>query len=124
MSALKQFEKQQFINLETYRKNGKAVKTPVWFVQDGNALRIWTQSDSGKVKRIRRDEKVRIVPSTASGEALGQWMDTQAKVLKEAQEVQHTVSLFKKKYGVMFYMFRLLGKLRGATYTTVYVELN
>lgn len=124
MNTLSQFEKQQYINLETYRKNGETVKTPVWFAQDGNTLRVWTQADSGKIKRIRRDGKVRITPSTASGEALGEWVEAQAKVMEEAHEISQTISLFKRKYGIMFNMFGLLGKIRGATYTTIRVELN
>ena len=37
-NALKQFEKQQFLNIETFRKNRQGVKTPVWFAQDGDRL--------------------------------------------------------------------------------------
>ena len=27
---------QQYLNIETFRKNGVGVKTPVWFVQEGD----------------------------------------------------------------------------------------
>lgn len=42
MTLLQQFENQQFLNLETFRKNGIGVKTPVWFVQDGETLYVRT----------------------------------------------------------------------------------
>ena len=48
---LKQFEDQEFLGLETFRKNGIGVKTPVWFAQEGDMLCIWTVGDSGKIKR-------------------------------------------------------------------------
>lgn len=31
-TALHSFENQAYMNLETYRKNGEGVKTPVWMV--------------------------------------------------------------------------------------------
>lgn len=123
-NALKQFEKQQYLNLETFRKNGQGVKTPVWFAQDGDTLRIWTQADSGKVKRIHRDGNVRIVPSTASGEPTGEWAEAHAKVLEDTREVDFTARLFKKKYGIMFNLFGAMGKLRRAKYTTIQVEIH
>jgi uncharacterized protein len=123
-NTLKQFEKQQYLNIETFRKNGQGVKTPVWFAEDEETLRIWTQADSGKLKRIRRDGKVRITPSTASGEPLGKWTDANAAVLESSEEVNHTVNLFKKKYGFMFHVFGLFGKMRGATYATIRINVN
>lgn len=121
-NALKQFEKQQYLNIETFRKNGQGVRTPVWFAQDGATLHLWTQANSGKVKRIRSNGKVRINPSTASGETLGEWTDVNATILDDVQDINHAVRLFKKKYGTMFDLFGFIGKLRGAKYTTIRIE--
>lgn len=44
---LARFENQQFMNLETFRKNGEGVKTPVWFVLDNNIIYV----RSGKYSR-------------------------------------------------------------------------
>ncbi|MFN8433284.1 MAG: PPOX class F420-dependent oxidoreductase [Anaerolineales bacterium] len=124
MKNIEQFENQQYLNIETFRKNGQGVKTPVWFARDGETLRIWTQADAGKAKRIRQDGKVRIVPSTASGEPVGEWTDAKAAVLVSSEEVQHTAALFKQKYGLMFNVFGVMGKLRGAKFITIQVELG
>jgi len=121
MTRLEQFKNHQYMTLETFRKNGAGVKTPVWFAQDGNALRIWTENRTGKVKRIRRDGKVRIVPSTASGEPLGEWTEANAIVLETPEEVKYTKSLFHQKYGWMFNMFAFLGKMRGGNFITLKV---
>jgi hypothetical protein len=43
------FQNQQYLSLETFRKNGQGVKTPVWFAQDGEVLYIWTQTDSAHI---------------------------------------------------------------------------
>ena len=103
---LKQFEKQNYLNIETFRKNGQGVKTPVWFVQDGETLRVWTYAGSGKVKRIRRDGSVRVVPCTATGESQGEWVSAQAVVDDSPEAIQYVESLMKKKYGFMFLFFR------------------
>lgn len=118
---LKPFETQQYLNLETFRKNGEGVKTPVWFVQDGDGLLVWTQADSGKVKRVRKNGKARVAPSTASGEPLGEWTDAQARADHSEAALNHAVKLFKQKYGLMFRAFATMGKLRKAKYTTIKV---
>ncbi len=46
---------EKYILLTTFRKDGRAVPTPVWAVRDGEALAVWTRADSGKVKRIRHN---------------------------------------------------------------------
>ena len=122
--TLQTFNDQQYMNIETFRKNGQGVKTPVWFARDGETLRVWTESGSGKAKRIRRDGRVRIAPSTGSGQPLGEWMDAHAIPDDSPEALSHVVKLFKKKYGVMFSLFGLLGKMRSATYTTLTVRIS
>ena len=121
---LQAFENQQFLTIETFRKNGQGVKTPVWFAQEGETLRVWTESGSGKAKRIRRDGRVRIAPSSGSGQPLGAWGDAHAVADASPEAVAHVVQLFKKKYGLMFSVFGLLGKMRSATYTTLTVRIS
>jgi len=53
MTGLDLLVGQQYLNLETFRKNGMGVKTPVWFVQEGDTFFIRTMASSGKVKRVR-----------------------------------------------------------------------
>ena len=67
-SRLAQFADQQYLNLETYRKDGRAVRTPVWFAEDeGGVLYLRTVKDAGKVKRIRRQARVRVAPCDMAG---------------------------------------------------------
>ena len=121
---LQAFNDQQYMNIETFRKNGQGVKTPVWFARDGETLRVWTESGSGKAKRIRRDGRVRIAPSSGSGQPLGAWADAHAVAEDSPETLSHVVKLFKKKYGLMFSVFGLLGKMRSATYTTLTVRIS
>jgi len=120
--SLKAFEKQQYLNLETFRKNGQGVKTPVWFAQAGEALYIWTESTSGKAKRARNNPQVNVVPSRGDGAPLGEWVPATVSRDDSPEAVKKVRGLFAKKYGLAFQAFALLGKLRQAQYTTLKIE--
>ncbi len=64
---ISQFLNQKYINLETYRRNGQAVLTTVWFVMDAGTIYIRTDMNSGKVKRIKNNPNIRITPSGVRG---------------------------------------------------------
>ena len=124
MSYLSQFEKQQYLNLETLRKNGNAIKTPVWFVQDGDNLIVWTEVSAGKAKRIRNTAAVRINPCKSDGTVLGEWVPATARVDDSSQALEHLKGLMSKKYGFAFAAFGLMGKLRRSTYTSIHIQLS
>lgn len=113
------FQNQKYLAIETFRKNGQGVRTPVWFAQEGDAFFVWTEASSGKAKRIRRDGRVRIAPSTGAGEALGEWTEARAQADDSPEALRHIQALMRKKYGVSFDLFGLLGKLRKAKYTSI-----
>ena len=124
--TLNQFEKQKYLTIETFRKNGEGVKTPVWFVEDGETLLVWTQAGSGKAKRIRSDGTVRVAPSTGSGEPVGEWLPAHAQADASPETVQRVEKMMKKKYGIMFNIFGFLGKFRmrgGDKYTAIKIQV-
>ncbi|HEX6871814.1 MAG TPA: PPOX class F420-dependent oxidoreductase [Micromonosporaceae bacterium] len=84
----------------TYRKDGRAVPTPTWVVRDGEALAIWTISDSGKVKRIRRSSQVLIGPCDARGRPTGEQVPARAAILDQAG-TEHVRDLLRRKYGLL-----------------------
>jgi PPOX class probable F420-dependent enzyme len=82
----------------TYRKDGRAVPTPVWVVRDGDALAIWTVTDAGKVKRIRRDGTVLVGPCDVRGRPTGEQVPGRATVL-DADGTARVRDLLRRKYG-------------------------
>ena len=119
---LEQFKDQKFINLETFRKSGVGVKTPVWFVEEQGVFYVWTQADSWKAKRIRNNASVKLAPSTASGEPLGEWVDAQATADASPEALKYATKLMRKKYGLAFQGFRLMGKMNKAQHTSIKIE--
>lgn len=111
MSELEQFKDQEFLNLETFRKSGIGVKTPVWFVQEGNSLYIWTFANSGKVKRIRNNAQVNVAPCKRRGEVIGAWMAAQASVDSSSDAVKHVEDLLRQKIGFGFTIFWVVEKV-------------
>ena len=81
MSIPPEIRGQKYISLITFRKNGTAVPTPVWFGEKNEKLYIVTRSDSGKSKRIRNNSQVRIAPCTLRGRITGPEFGATARVL-------------------------------------------
>ena len=57
------------------------MRTPVWFAEAGGCLYLRTIANSGKVKRIRREARVRIAPCELAGKVTGVWLDAEARAL-------------------------------------------
>jgi PPOX class probable F420-dependent enzyme len=99
------FRDQKYLSLETFRRNGEGVKTPVWFAADprtelsgdGARLYIYTIGNTGKVKRIRNNPRVRIAPCTMRGELLGEGVDAIAEILT-GEEAAYGMRLLNQKY--------------------------
>jgi PPOX class probable F420-dependent enzyme len=74
---------QKYIQLTTFRKNGSAVPTPVWFAEDkdNGKLYLKTRADSGKTKRIRNNPQVRVAPCTIRGKVTGPEFSASARIL-------------------------------------------
>lgn len=111
-ATLTQFNRQSYLNLESFRKTGEGVKTPVWFVEDGGNLYFTTEEQSFKVKRIRRNPQVRIVPSDARGTPKGEWMEATAEIITDPAEEARLRALFKRKYGLMVWIFDRMSRAR------------
>jgi uncharacterized protein len=99
-SPLSQFSKAKCINFETFRKNGEPVKSPVWFVVSSGTLFVSTELNSGKVKRIRRNSKARVVSSTMGGEPKGEWIDAKVR-FADLEESKKALSMMNRKYNIL-----------------------
>jgi uncharacterized protein len=104
-AGLAAFDGEKYLSLETYRRSGKGVRTPVWFAVapanapavDAQRLYVYTTADSGKAKRIRRSGVVKIAPCNARGNVSGQWIDAQADIVS-GEEFAHGMRLINRKY--------------------------
>jgi hypothetical protein len=100
---------QQFLRLTTFRRSGEGVPTPVWFAAVDGGLGVFTAAQAGKVKRIRRDGRVLIVPCTYKGRPKGEEHEARARLVT-GEEAEHILAALQAKYG---WMFRMIARRRG-----------
>jgi PPOX class probable F420-dependent enzyme len=112
MSDFSCFRKEEFLSLETYRKNGETIKSPMWFAQDNDALYLWTMADTSKVKRIRNNPHVNIAPCKRMGEVTGEWMTAHATIDDSPIMVAQVEAMLLKKIGLFFRIFRVIDAIR------------
>src|SRR5260370_16681188 len=82
---LAELANEKYISLETYRKDGRPVQTPVWFVRHDGPIYVYSLADAGKVKRIRNTARVRVAPCDARGKVKGDWIPGTARIFDPAQ---------------------------------------
>ena len=117
------FQKHKYLNLETFRKNGTGVRTPVWFASESEAgaagtatsasesLYVYSTADSGKAKRIRNSSRARIAPCDMRGRLLGDWVDARAEIITGA-EAERGMQLLNKKYKLWKQLLDLFASFR------------
>ena len=126
--AIGQFAKAKYLNLETFRKTGVGVRTPVWFAEDPTTrsvitFYVYTLPDSGKAKRIRNNPKVRIAPCNMRGDLRGAWVDARARICT-GDEAAKGQSLLNEKYGLMKRIGDFFSRLRGRTQIVLAIEID
>lgn len=120
-AALEQFTNQKYLNLETYRRNGNGVRTPVWFIEHDGKLYVRTGAKSGKAKRIRNFPQVQVAPCKVQGEIIGKWVKGTA-YLVDSKTADVINQLFSRKYGLQKVFFDVVGRLQKfetATYEII-----
>lgn len=60
MPVPEEIARSKYVSLTTYRKDGTAVATPVWQATSDGLMYIVSDADAWKVRRIRRDSRVRV----------------------------------------------------------------
>jgi PPOX class probable F420-dependent enzyme len=106
----------------TYRRDGTGVATAMHLAVDGDHGYFGTASDTGKVKRIRRDPNGRVAACSASGKVTGPTFPCRLRIL-EGEEAVRAERAIKHKYpiaqGVLISLVKALKRDRG-----VFVELT
>ena len=111
-NQLEQFLDQKYINLETYKKDGTPIRTPVWFVIDTDLIYVITRDSTGKVKRLKNNQSVRIVPCSFKGQSKNGWVNGMAEKIT-GEKADKAIKLRKKKYGMSARLIGLFTSQKG-----------
>jgi PPOX class probable F420-dependent enzyme len=114
--GLSQLAGEKYISIETYRKSGQPVRTPVWFAESGGILYVRTSDDTGKYKRIRNDSSVQVAPCDMRGNVKGEWVKAEARIVSD-DEKERAYKMLEKKYGLIYKMSSMF--LGGRNYVVL-----
>ena len=85
----------------------------VWFtIDDDKMIYVVTRTETGKVKRLRNNSKVRIVPSSLRGQPKGEWLNGKA-TFATAEELERALKQRNKKYGFKARLSGLFSRTKG-----------
>jgi PPOX class probable F420-dependent enzyme len=114
----------RYVSLVTFRRDGRAVATPVWHAEHAGRLYVFTAGDAGKVKRLRRDPRVRLAPCDVRGRVRGSWRDGQARILAGGPAEQAGYAALARKYGWQLRLVNLGSRLSGRISQRALLELE
>ena len=94
--------RERYVSLETYKRSGDGVATPIWFAsdpQDPRRLFMYTNGKSWKVKRIRNGPRARVAACNARGKVHGPWLEATARIESDERGMARGFDLLIEKYG-------------------------
>src|SRR5271169_5696398 len=122
--AMKTLVTESYINLATFRRNGVAIETPVWFANLDGKLYVVTDGTSAKVKRIRATKRVRVAACSFRGRVSGKWFDGRGRIVSEKKLVERAHDALQQKYGWQMWLLDTGSTLFGRIGRRAYLELS
>jgi PPOX class probable F420-dependent enzyme len=117
-------DRESYISLATYRRDGRAVQTPVWFARRGERLYVFTENDAGKVKRLRNGPRARVAACNAIGRLRGDWIEARGRVVDDAKTERDAYAALHAKYGWQMKMVDFWSRLAGRIDSRAIVEIE
>jgi uncharacterized protein len=115
----------RYVALTTYRRDGRAVTTPVWFVALEERLYVFTARTTGKAKRVRATGRMRFAPCSMNGRRiLGEWQEGTGRVVEDERLRDKALTALQRKYGWQLSVAMLVYRLRGLYRERVVLELT
>jgi hypothetical protein len=114
-------DKERYISLETFKRDGTGVRTPVWFAEQDGLLYIYTLANVGKVKRIRNNPRVRFAACDMRGKVHGERREGAARLASEA-EAAAGQALLRKKYWPWKSIGDFFSRLRGRQQAVIVIR--
>jgi uncharacterized protein len=121
MSPFEPFRKRRTALLTTYRRDGTPVATPVTIAVEGDRAFIRTYDQAWKARRLRRNPRVEIAPSTVQGKPRGEAIAAASRLLS-GEEAERAARLIARRQrvlqGILVPLFH-----RAKRYRTLHYEL-
>ena len=116
-NAVAALDRERYISLATFRRNGKAVETAVWFARHDERIYVFTEARAGKVKRLRNSDRARVAACDVRGRVHGAWHEARAREVSDPDIVATAYAALRSKYGWQMrltdFVSRLAGRIDG-----------
>ena len=122
MNALDTLGGQKTVLLETRKRDGTWVATPVSIVVAGGRAFFRTYDASGKAKRLRNFPEVKVAPSTMWGRATGPSVTGTARLLDDDEAIRVRALLARKYPWLQGRMVPAMHRRKG--WQTLHYELE
>src|SRR3954453_5226920 len=87
---------EKYISLETFKKDGNGVKTPVWVAPLDGKLVVFSEGQAFKVKRLRRDPRFRAAACDMRGKVRGPWYPGKGRIVEDPAEIARMLEALGK----------------------------
>jgi uncharacterized protein len=115
---------ESYISLETFKKDGGGVKTPVWTAPLDGKLIVYSRDTAFKVKRLGRDPHARVAACDVRGKVRGAWLEATGRILEDAEHIRRAHDALRTKYGLVFKLNDLVARLTGYDKRRAFIELT
>ncbi len=123
-AALETLDRHRYISLATFRRSGDAVKTPVWFAEHGGKFYVFTAAGSGKIKRLKHNQRIRAAPCGPRGHLRSEWIEGQARRIDSPALESAAYAALLAKYGWQMRVLNFFSKLSGRIEERAMLELE
>jgi PPOX class probable F420-dependent enzyme len=118
-------EGERYLSLATFRRDGRAVSTPIWFAADKEgALYAFSAGDAGKVKRLRNSPRARVAACDARGRVHGEWCEARGYLVADAAQRARADELLHGKYGWLMWLADAGSRLTGRHAKRMYLRIE
>jgi uncharacterized protein len=107
--------RETYVSLASFRRDGREVRTAVWIAPAGGKHYVYTNGQSWKVKRIRREPRVRLAACDARGKLKQPeaWLEARARVVQDPAAMQPGIDAVAAKYGWQARLLYLGARIGG-----------
>ncbi|MGH0028789.1 MAG: PPOX class F420-dependent oxidoreductase [Myxococcota bacterium] len=112
-AAARPLGREPYVSLATWRRDGRAVETPVWVAEHAGRLYVFSEGDAWKVKRLRRDPRVRVTPCNVRGALRGEPTEGRGRIVEDPETIAAAYEAFRAKYGWQMRLVDGLSRLTG-----------
>jgi PPOX class probable F420-dependent enzyme len=117
-------DRDPYVSLLSFKRDGSGVETPVWAAPLDGRLVVFTLKDSFKVKRIRRNPKVRVAKCGVAGKLLGPWHDGTCVLVADPAHEARAYDALNAKYGWQMRLGTLLRSIFGGLDKRCVLEIS